>query len=123
MHRTLRQKLHTNNILVTKQHGLHKEKYIEETVNTKFFGSQIDNHLNWKNHIEQMIPKLSEASYAVRSMAHISNTETLKSVYCAYFHSIIKYGIIFGGNSTNSRKIFTLQKQIVRIMAGAQPRT
>jgi hypothetical protein len=28
------------------------------------------------------------------------------------------YGIIFGHNSSNSGKIFTLQKKIIRIMAG-----
>jgi len=30
-------------------------------VNMKFVGLQIDNHLNWKDHTEQMIPKLSGA--------------------------------------------------------------
>jgi len=42
-------------------HVGYKEKYVEETVNTKFLGLPIDNHINWKNHIEQMIPKLSGA--------------------------------------------------------------
>jgi len=51
------------------------------------------------------------------------NINTLKSIYYAHFYSSIKYGIIFGGISSNSAKIFTLQKKIVRIMAGAQPRT
>jgi hypothetical protein len=36
----------------------HKEKYIEEAVNLKFLGIQIDSHLNWKNHIDQIIRKL-----------------------------------------------------------------
>jgi hypothetical protein len=44
------------------------------------------------------------------------------SIYFAYFHSIMKYGITFWGNSSNSKMIFTLQKRIVRIMAGAMPR-
>ena len=35
----------------------YKEKYVEETVNTKFLGLQIDNHINWKNYIEEIIPK------------------------------------------------------------------
>ena len=30
----------------------HKDKYTEEAVNLKFLGIQIDNHLNWKNHID-----------------------------------------------------------------------
>jgi hypothetical protein len=29
-------------------------------------------------------------------MGHISNFNTFKLIYHAYFHSIIKYGIIFG---------------------------
>jgi hypothetical protein len=33
------------------------EKYIKESENTKFLGLQIDNHLNWKNHIDQIVPK------------------------------------------------------------------
>jgi hypothetical protein len=73
--------------------------YVEESVNTKFLGLRIDNNLNWKNHIDQLVPKLSGACYAVRSMLHISNIDTLKSIYFAYFHFLMKYGIILGGNS------------------------
>jgi hypothetical protein len=68
-----------------------------------------------------MIPKLSEACYAVIAMVRIANANTLKSIYYAYLHSIIKYGIIFWSNSSNGRKVFTLQNKIVRIMAGPQP--
>jgi hypothetical protein len=88
----------------------------------KFLGLQIDNHLNWTNHIDKLIPKLSGACYAVRSMFHIRNTDTLKSVYFAYFYSIMKYGIIFCGNSSNSKKIFTSQKKTERLIAGVKPR-
>jgi hypothetical protein len=45
----------------------------------------------------------------------------LKSIYYAYFHSLMKYEIIFWGNSTDSKKVFTLQKKIVRIMLGVKP--
>jgi hypothetical protein len=101
----------------------YKDKYIEETVNTRFLGLQLHNHLNLKNHIDQMTTKLSAACYSVVSMFHISNTDTLKSIHFAYFHSIIQYGILFWGNASNSRKIFTLRKKIVRIIVGARPRT
>jgi hypothetical protein len=101
----------------------HKENFIKETMSIKFLGLQIDNHLNWKNHIELIIPKLSGVCYAVRSMVPISDITTLKSIYFAYFHSIIKYGIIFWGNSSYSTKIFILQKNIIRILADAQPTT
>ena len=71
-------------------------------VNMKFLGLQIENHLNWKVHIEQMIPKLSAACYAIRSAVHIININTLKLIYNAHFHSVIKYEIIVWVNSTNS---------------------
>jgi len=101
----------------------HKEKHTEEKTNTKFLGLQIDNHINCKNHVKEMISKLSVACYAVRSMVHISIINTLKSIYYAYFHSITKRGIIFWGNSSNSGKIFTVQKKTVSLMTGAQART
>jgi hypothetical protein len=104
-------------------HTGYKEKNIEETLNTQFLGLQIDNHLHWKKHNEEINPKLNGACYTIRSMVHISNINILKSVYYAYFHSIIKYEIIFGGNYSNSGKIFTVQKKIIRFMADAPPRS
>ena len=92
-------------------------------MNTKFLGIQINNYINWKNHIKEMIPKFSGTCYAFMLVVHISNIDTLKSMYYAYFRSVIQDGIVFWGNSSNSAKIFTLQKKIVRIMAGTQSRT
>jgi hypothetical protein len=55
-------------------------------------------------------------------MYYICNNDTLRSIYFAYFHSIASYGIIFWRNSSNNRKIFTLQKRIIRITVGEHPR-
>ena len=54
----------------------YKEKYLEETVKTKYLGLQNDNHLNWQNHVQQMIYTLSGACYAFRTVVHISNINT-----------------------------------------------
>jgi hypothetical protein len=77
----------------------HIEKYIEASVNTKFLRLQID---NWRNNINQMINELSVACCAVRSMFHISNNDTLKSICFTDFYSIVKYGKLVGDNSSNS---------------------
>jgi hypothetical protein len=55
-------------------------------------------------------------------VSHVSNTVTLKAIYFAYFHCIMKYGIIFWGNSSSSKNLFTLQKKVIRIIAGVKPR-
>jgi hypothetical protein len=44
-----------NNSLCSALHIGYKEKYIEETVNTKSLSWQIDNHIDWKNYIEKII--------------------------------------------------------------------
>jgi hypothetical protein len=50
------------------------------------------------------------------------NIKTLRMVYFSYFHSILKYGIIFWGNSTNNVRVFKLQKKVTRFISGVGPR-
>ena len=56
----------------------YEDKHIEEALSLKFLGMQLDNHLNWKDHIDQVLPKLSAACYVVRQMHHICDENTLK---------------------------------------------
>jgi hypothetical protein len=58
----------------------------------------------------------------MRTITTLMKTETLKLVYFAYFHSIMSYGIIFWRNSTDSKKVFYIQKKIIRIMTGTKRR-
>ena len=43
-------------------------KYKDKSVDTKFLGLQINNLLNWKNHIDYIIPKLYGTCYVVKSV-------------------------------------------------------
>jgi hypothetical protein len=59
-----------------------------------------------------------------------SCTDTQCNMTAIWMHCVkwqlyghIIHGINFGGNSSNSRKNFALQKKIIRIVAGAKPRT
>ena len=83
-------KVITKNSSHSKLHIGYKEDNTQRMVNTKPLGLQTDNHINWKNRIEQMVPKSIAASYAVRSKIHISDMNTVKSVYCTCFHSVVK---------------------------------
>jgi len=86
-------------------------KLIKETKNTKFLGLDIDSSLSWKNHIDQMMFKLSRACYAIRYVKHFMSQDTLRTIYFSYFHSILSYGIIFWGNSAYSSNIFKIKKK------------
>jgi hypothetical protein len=79
-----------------------------EVLTTKFLGLQIDNNLNWKMYIKYVIPELSSAYFAMRTVTPLLKIDTLKLVYFAYFHSIMSYRVIFWGNSTDSKRIFII---------------
>lgn len=46
-------------------------------------------------------------------MSKCSDPNIRNLVYFEYFHSLLSYGIIFGGNSLRKDKIFILQKRVV----------
>jgi hypothetical protein len=46
--------------------------------------------------------------------------EMLIIVYYCNFNSIINYGLLFWGTSPHGKKVFRLQKRIVRIMMGCR---
>jgi len=83
----------------------------------------MDKFLNWKNHIDKLLPKLSSACFVIRSVLSHCNTTTIKMIYFAYFHSILEYGIAFWGNYNESVKVFKLQKRVIRLMTGNNVRT
>ena len=56
--------------------------------------------------------KLNSACFAMRSVKSIQSLESLRMIYFSYIHSTINYGIISGGNSTSSTKIFRIKKMI-----------
>jgi len=78
----------------------------------KFIGLQlIVNHLDWKNHIDQMIPVKHSTLCSMN----------LLCLFSSYNNTRDNLG--GGGNSPNNQKILTLQKKIVRIMVGSKPRS
>jgi hypothetical protein len=73
---------------------------------TKFLVITIGNALYCKSHLNQLIPKLNTACYAVRTVKSIMSQNVLVTVYNAYFHSIKSYSVIFWSSSAYSSKIF-----------------
>jgi len=80
---------------------------------TKFLGLFIKNNISWKTHIECIKSKLSSACNSMQSVKPHISINTLKMIYCFYCHSVMTYGLLFWGHSSNSIKIFRLQKKII----------
>lgn len=81
-------------------------------------GFTLDSQMNWKKHILALNKKLNSACYCLRAMANKGlNINILKTLYHAIFGSLISYGIILWGISTDWKTTFTIQKRAMRIIA------
>jgi hypothetical protein len=84
--------------------------------NTKLFVLGLGKCMEWQTHIDLVIPKMSSTCYVIRSMYLFNVT-----IMCLLlFHNRIW---IFWGNSSESGKVFQLQKKTIRIMTGSKSRT
>jgi len=57
---------------------------------------QINYHLNWKSHINLVLPKVYAACFALRWLFYVLNIDAVWIVEFAYCHSVIKYGKFWG---------------------------
>jgi hypothetical protein len=89
---------------------------ISYSEHTKFLGVWLDENLKWSAHIQQLSNRLCKICYALRVIRKVSDLETVRTLYYAYFHSMLVYGLIFWGNSGSAKEIFKLQKRAIRIM-------
>lgn len=95
------------------------KNYKIETVNTaKFLGIMVDNKLTWKPQIEHLCKRLSKSAYALYQLSKKVNISTLLTAYYGLVASVLRYGIIFWGQSTDRELIFKMQKRCIRSMCG-----
>ena len=115
------------NILIFKTQATMQNITFEGSVlqyvkSTKLLGICIDADLKWKTHGEKLVCRLNKALFALRRLKNICDVNTLKLIYYAYFESILKYGILFWGNSCYTHEAFLIQKKAVRTLLGLSSR-
>ncbi|KAJ0183012.1 hypothetical protein K1T71_000988 [Dendrolimus kikuchii] len=93
---------------------LYIDKSIKHVNCTKFLGLYIDNKLTWKFHTDEVCARLSKFSYALYMMSKVVNVNSLLIAFHAYVTSVLRYGIIFWGFSTDRERIFKAQKKCLR---------
>lgn len=91
-------------------------KIIDVTNTTKFLGIQLEQHLDWSLHIEQLLKKLNKTIYSIRMIKPYINLDTLKTVYFANFQSLLRFGIVFWGQGVGVTDVFVTQKRVLRTM-------
>jgi hypothetical protein len=89
---------------------------LKVTKQANFLGVELDQTLTWKGHIKILQGSLAKQCFALRVLKPITTTHTLRMAYFGIFESKMSYGIMFWGNSQQSKKIFTLQKRAIRLI-------
>jgi hypothetical protein len=101
---------------------IHNDQVLSEQDVIKFLGLHLDRHLSWETHLHHLLSKLGLVCFIMRKLSHVLNIESLRIVYFTHFQSLILYGLIFWGTPANMKRVFGLQKIIIRIMLGLGPR-
>ena len=88
-----------------------------DTVNaTKFLGVTIDRNLNWKAHVDTLAKRINSSAYALYTLSRKVNIDALLTAYYGLTESVLRYGVIFWGNSTDKENAFKAQKRCLRAM-------
>ena len=98
----------------------YKNELLQEEINIKFLGLEIDKHMNWKMHTELCYPNWTVHVIWLDSWSIVAISKLLRW-YIMHIHSAIVYWIIFQGNLIDSNKIFLQRKRIVRTILGINP--
>ena len=59
---------------------------------------------------------MNKACFAIRAIKALVSHKVLISIYYSYFHSVLKYGVMFWGSSAICGDIFKVQKRAIRII-------
>ena len=89
----------------------------------KCLGIWLDPNLSWNTHVEYVTKKLSKGLYLLRRLSTCVDTGVLLTVYFAHIQSILCYGVMLWGYSTNCGKLLLLQKRAVRLICDVPYRT
>lgn len=68
----------------------HQGKQIEVVKSLSFLGVQIDQNLNWKDHIEKLAPNIAQQCYAVKLIRKMVGLDAALAVYHSYVQSKIR---------------------------------
>lgn len=99
----------------------HNEIPVESITVHKFLGIHIDRNCKWNIHIEKVCNKLNSFTYVLRRLKNTASIQTAITAYYGYVHSILSYGLLIWGNSSEINKAFIVQKKCLRAVCGMAP--
>ena len=75
---------------------------INRVTEHKYLGIIFDYNMKWNMHIKYVMRRTKYLIFIFAKLKNIMDTKTLMMIYYAFFHSIVKYGIIAWGGLYNN---------------------
>ncbi len=88
---------------------------IDRVGDFNFLGLTINEHLNWKSHIDKLANKISETMGVLNKLKHFVPINARVNIYNSLILSHVNYCILAWGH--RCERITELQKRIVRILS------
>ncbi|XP_050677001.1 uncharacterized protein LOC126973715 [Leptidea sinapis] len=92
---------------------------IEEALHVNFLGVLLDKNLKWKEHVDMVCQKIDRYVYVLYRLRKTALQSTVLAAYHGYVASVLRYGLILWGNSSEANRAFIAQKTCLRAMTGA----
>lgn len=94
---------------------------IEQVFSFKYLGVLFDNHLHWKDHVNNVCKKLAFGCYTLIKAKQYFPSSVLRSLYFSFCHSHISYCIESWGLTyvTYLSPLLRLQKRALRIISSS----
>ena len=88
---------------------------------TKFLGITIDEHLDWKIHVDHLSNKIARNVGMLNKLKHFLPDYIMKTLYSSLIASHLQYCTLLWANShvTHIRKLQLLQKKTIRIITSS----
>lgn len=94
----------------------HKDVTITAKTCTKFLGVYIDSNLKWGLHIDVLCKKLNSSFFAICRVKDSLPLGSLMNIYYSIVYPHLSYNILLWGSSSDAKRVFILQKRILRMI-------
>ena len=114
--------LFSNRILNTEAISVRlEESILTPKFSVKYLGVAIDNRMNFKDHVNMIISKISKHTGILYRLKSLFPTKTRLDYYYAFIFPYLTYNIIIWGGTCQSvlLPLITLHKRIIRMIADA----
>ena len=91
---------------------------VERVESVKYLGMTLDEKLNWKEHTEKLLTKLTKTNQAFKIVKNFVSNKQKAALFYAYFYSSLQYGIeVYSqGTNKNLKKLQVKQNRALKIL-------